>query len=348
MRRCTCATVASRVSDPAPRCGSCGSEHVRLRYRLHPFDVYACDACTIWFRHPLPNERELVAMYEDARYHESAYFQNAQPGYHRSAPEVRIYRRALADLERLARSSDGEDRAAELGRLACGGRGAARGQLASESEGGGASRGVGTVGRRLLDVGCGPGVFLDLAREAGWEVAGVELSARHAAHARATFGLDVWQGDFLAAPFAPGSFAAVTMWDFLEHVLDPRANLAQARRLLVPGGLLLVFTIDCASLFNTTAGLLYRASGGRAVRPLELLYDARHNYYFTPLALARLIETAGFRIERWRADRAYLGRWLAEPAPSYLVAGGFILDLLSVAVGRPYRRTALCRRVGNG
>jgi SAM-dependent methyltransferase len=310
-----------------PCCKSCGSKRVRRRYRLQPFDVYACDACTIWFRHPLPDERELTAMYEDARYHESAYFQNARPGYPRRAPEVRIYRRALADLGRLVGEGDG-------------GHDARRALPAM----GGAT----TAARRLLDVGCGTGVFLDLAREAGWDVAGVELSARHAAHARTTFGLDVWQGDFLAVPFAPGSFAAVTMWDFLEHVLDPRAVLAQARRLLVPGGLLLVFTIDCTSLFNTTAGLVYRASGGRAVRPIELLYDARHNYYFTPPALARLIETAGFRIERWHADRAYLGRWLAEPAPSYLVAGGFVLDLLSVAVGRPYRRTALCRRVGDG
>lgn len=322
---------------------------MRLRYRLRPYDVYACDACTIWFRHPLPDERELTAMYEDARYHESAYFQNAQAGYRRRAPEVRIYRRALADLHRLAREGDGEDRAAELGRLGCGSEGgvAARGQLASGSESGGASLGAATAGRCLLDVGCGTGVFLDLAREAGWEVMGVELSTRHAAHARTTFGLDVWRGDFLAAPFAPGSFAVVTMWDFLEHVLDPRAVLAQAWRLLVPGGLLLVFTIDSTSLFNATAGVLHRASGGRAVRPLELLYDARHNYYFTPPALARLIEAAGFRIERWRADRAYLGRWLAEAAPWYLVAGGFVLDLVSVAVGRPYRRTALCRRVGD-
>ena len=335
-RRGSCGTEEAALRGEATRCKSCGSERVRRRYRLRPFDVYACDACTIWFRHPLPDERELTAMYEDARYHESAYFQNARPGYRRRAPEVRIYRRALADLDRLARSSSGDDPVS------------AHDRLASGREGRGAVPGPGAAARRLLDVGCGPGVFLDLAREAGWEVAGVELSTRHAEHARTTFGLDIWQGDFLAAPFAPASFAAVTMWDFLEHVLDPRAVLAQARRLLIPDGLLLVFTIDSASLFNATADVLYRASGGRAVRPIELLYDARHNYYFTPLALTRLIESAGFRIERWRADRAYLGRWLAEPAPWYLVAGGFVLDLLSVAVGRPYRRTALCRRVGDG
>ncbi len=80
-------------------------------------------------------------------------------------------------------------------------------------------------------------------------------------------------------------------------------------------------------------------------RPLELLYDARHNYYFTQVALARLLEGAGYRVEAWRADRAYLGRWLSEPAPWFLVAGGRALDLVSAVVRRPYRWTAYCKAV---
>lgn len=247
-------------------------------------------------------------MYEDERYHESVYFENARTGYRENAPEIRIYRRALTDLATVAPAAT----------------------VASP--------------RRLLDVGCATGVFLDLARAAGWQVQGVELSTRHAAYARTAFGLDVWEGDFLDAPFAPASFDAITMWDFLEHVLDPRAVLAQARRLLAPGGALLVFTIDAASLFNTLGDVLLRLSAGRVARPLELLYDARHNYYFTGAALRRLLADGGFRIVEWRADRAYLGRWLAEPAPWYLVAGGYVVDLLSLPLRSTYRRTALCAR----
>ena len=56
------------MRDPLRAFRSCGSDRVALRYRLRPFDVYACDACTIWLRHPLPDARELVAMYEDRRY----------------------------------------------------------------------------------------------------------------------------------------------------------------------------------------------------------------------------------------------------------------------------------------
>jgi len=242
-------------------------------------------------------------MYEDQSYHESPYFKAAAHRRIRRSPELRIFKRALADLEALV----------------------PKGQL--------------------LDVGCGPGVFLGLAREAGWQVQGVELSRRHVEKARATLGIEPWQGDFLAAPLAPGSFEAVTMWDFLEHVLDPAAVLARARELLRPDGLLLVFTIDTSSLFNTAGDLLYRLTNGRLARPIELLYDARHNYYFSRRSLAHLLDRCGFRVERWRYDRAYLGRWVSEPAPWYLYAGGFVLDFLSLAVGRPYRRTAYCRAV---
>jgi SAM-dependent methyltransferase len=304
----TPAAGGSGVRDVPRVCVSCGGDRLHLHCHLARFDVYTCERCTIRFRHPLPDARELVEMYEDERYHESAYFQNAHEGYRESSPEIRIYRRALADLAALVPAA------------------------AADSP----------TTRRLLDVGCATGIFLDLARADGWDVAGVELSARHAAYARDAFGLEVWQGDFLAAPFPPGSFAAITMWDFLEHVLDPPAVLAQARRLLVPGGVLMIFTIDTSSLFNAAGDLLHSLSGGRVARPLELLYDYRHNYYFTYEALARLLAAESLRVVRWRADRAYLGRWLAEPAPWILRAGGSVLDLVSFAIGRPYRRTAFC------
>jgi 2-polyprenyl-3-methyl-5-hydroxy-6-metoxy-1,4-benzoquinol methylase len=293
-------TRTAGVPASAPSaCPLCGAPGPARHAELPRYDVYRCADCTLRFRHPLPTPDELTAMYEDERYHASAYFENARTGYDERAPEVRIYRRALRDL--------------------------------AES---------GTRRRRLLDVGCATGVFLDLARAAGWQVRGVELSTRHAAYARDAFGLDVWEGDFLDAPLSQGGFDAITMWDFLEHVMDPHAVLAKARDLLTPGGVLLVFTIDTSSLFNRIGDVIHRTVG--AGRILELLYDSRHNYYFTGRSLRRLLERSGFQVARWRADRAYLGRWLAEPAPFYVVMGGSVVDFLSLPLRLEYRRTALC------
>lgn len=285
-------------TDPTA-CLCCDGTRIRRRYRLRPFDVWVCDDCTVQFRHPLPSDDELRAMYEDPRYHASQYFDEPTEG----SPELRIFRRGLADLAALVRPG------------------------------------------RLLDVGSARGTFLALAQAAGWQAEGIELSDRHVEQARAR-GLTVHAGDVASAALAPASYQAITMWDVLEHVNDPGAVLATARRLLAPGGVLLVFTIDGTSLFNLAGDALFRLSGGRAVRQLELLYDARHNSYFTSEALTRLLRRGGFAIERWRSDRAYLGRWVSEPAPWYLMAGGFVVDLASTLVGRPYRRTVYARVVG--
>jgi SAM-dependent methyltransferase len=92
-------------------------------------------------------------------------------------------------------------------------------------------------GRDLLDVGSYTGFFLDLARERGWRVMGVEPSRWAAHHAAAELGLEVFNGPIEHFETAR-SFDVVTLWDVFEHLVDPVAVLSRIRRLLKPGGLL--------------------------------------------------------------------------------------------------------------
>lgn len=197
-------------------------------------------------------------------------------------------------------------------------------------------------GRRILDVGAGAGTFLELARAAGWDATGVELSAELAGRARARSGAHVVQGDFLDAALEPSAFDAVTMWDVLEHTADPGAVLDRARGLLAPAGTVVVFTIDAASLFNGIADLASRMTLGRLTAPLELLYDKRHNHYFTAATLRTLLARHGFRIEKAETHRAHLGRWLSEPVHPVVLAAAEAIDLLSVPLRRPYRQLLYC------
>lgn len=139
---------------------------------------------------------------------------------------------------------------------------------------------------RLLDVGSGKGRFLAAARDAGWEVLGVESAEGAAASAQDAFGVEVVVDDFLAASLA-GSFDVVTMWHTLEHLPDPGGAIKRAWSLLGPGGRLIVSVPNSSSL--------QARLGGDQWFHLDL---PRHLYHFGPHSLTSLVEGAGFRVER--------------------------------------------------
>lgn len=91
-----------------------------------------------------------------------------------------------------------------------------------------------------LDVGCNTGGLLRAARERGFAVAGVDLSSDLVRIARETHGADARVGSLSEARFADGAAAVVSYRQVLEHVHDLDRELAEVRRVLAPGGRLLV------------------------------------------------------------------------------------------------------------
>jgi 2-polyprenyl-3-methyl-5-hydroxy-6-metoxy-1,4-benzoquinol methylase len=124
----------------------------------------------------------------------------------------------------------------------------------------------------------------------------VEVSTFAAAEARRRTGCDVFCGKLEDARFDAGAFDVITMWDLLEHLPDPLEGLATARRLLKPGGLLLVNTPNENSLLRRVARLLYRGSGGSITAPVNRLYHRYHLYYFAAETLGVLFRRAGLDV----------------------------------------------------
>ncbi len=147
--------------------------------------------------------------------------------------------------------------------------------------------------RRLLDVGCYIGVMVELAQESGWEAWGVEPSTWASEQARSR-GLRVLTGTLSEATLEGGYFDVVTMWDVIEHVTDPMTEVRNVYRVLKPGGLFAVHTIDIESAFARLLG-----------RHWPWLMEM-HLFYFSPRTLSRMLKQAGFQVLRSHSQGRFL------------------------------------------
>ncbi|HTS03699.1 MAG TPA: class I SAM-dependent methyltransferase [Thermoanaerobaculia bacterium] len=109
-------------------------------------------------------------------------------------------------------------------------------------------------GARLLDVGCGPGAGLDAAGAAGWEPWGLDLSADAVAVASSRHPGRVVQGTLEDSPFPGGFFDAITAFDLVEHVYEPRRFAEALAAVLKPRGSLLIATPNVQSLLARATG----------------------------------------------------------------------------------------------
>ena len=196
---------------------------------------------------------------------------------------------------------------------------------------------------RLLDVGCSYGAFLMAAQRAGWEAHGVELSETTARYAIEARKLSVFQGTVAAASFPDGHFDAVTLWDVLEHLDDPISTLCEIARILKPGGVLLAFTINQASLVSRIGNAIHRVT--RLEKPLVLLYDVHHNFFFDPKTLRGLLGRVGaYDVVEIEYSEANVRRWRTVPIHPLMTLGSDVVDRLALRPELRYRMLVYARR----
>lgn len=190
---------------------------------------------------------------------------------------------------------------------------------------------------RLLDIGCSYGAFMLLAQKAGWVSSGVELSKSTATFAREERHLDVFTGTVEQAAYPNGHFDVVTLWDVIEHFDDPISTMAEIRRIMAPGGILLIFTINQESLLNSIGHMLYKLSLRRWKHLMALFYDIHHNFFFSTRTIASFLQRAGFKVEDIQFGAANVRRWRTVPISPLMIVGSDVIDFLSCLVKRRYR-----------
>ncbi|MEO8139047.1 MAG: class I SAM-dependent methyltransferase [Gemmatimonadota bacterium] len=143
---------------------------------------------------------------------------------------------------------------------------------------------------RILDFGCGNGVFLRRARRAGYEVVGYDISESAAACCREQ-GLTAYAGQTAPLREQP-LFDAITLWDVIEHLEKPGEVIALAAELLRPGGWLVVKTPRLPGAAFALA---------RMVAPLRgaMLQIPAHLQFFSEGSLGRLLQRHGFSTVRF-------------------------------------------------
>jgi SAM-dependent methyltransferase len=138
--------------------------------------------------------------------------------------------------------------------------------------------------RRLLDFGCGVGYFLDLAEDRGFDACGVDLSPDSVKMANERLrSARAYHGAPEEVPeIAAGGFDVVTLWSVMAHLPRPLQELSSFRRLLAPGGLFLILTVNANSLL-----LKADESGWNG-------FTRNHLMFYSAATLPVLLRRAGF------------------------------------------------------
>ena len=144
--------------------------------------------------------------------------------------------------------------------------------------------------RRLLDVGCATGFFLEAARESGWDVYGVEPNPYMADFAQKN-GLNVRNETIEETTLPDSFFDAVALFELIEHVKNPLQIIEKVYQLLRQGGMVFIYTpnFDCAErlIMGTDC---------------HFIWGSNHLSYFTVDTLCYALERVGFAVEHYETQ----------------------------------------------
>jgi 2-polyprenyl-3-methyl-5-hydroxy-6-metoxy-1,4-benzoquinol methylase len=240
-------------------CDICGNDAFRLfeRYTRWPgLEIVRCLKCGHVFTKQIMDDREYDLFYQD--YHRKVAAYDKDYDFHDKAK----YRQKITVFKQIL------------------------GAVGKHSAAGG--------GRRLLDVGCYLGSFLDYARTRGFETWGCELDGNYVAYVAAK-GHQCHHGTVDQLAFPDGFFDVIVLQEVFEHVPYPARMLDDLRRLLTPGGLLI---IEVPNLyFHYVKGKIEKSVLKKLLgRPEVGLAPHHHLNHYTVKTLSRLMSRKGLAV----------------------------------------------------
>jgi 2-polyprenyl-3-methyl-5-hydroxy-6-metoxy-1,4-benzoquinol methylase len=139
--------------------------------------------------------------------------------------------------------------------------------------------------RRLFEVGCAYGFFLEVAKTSFESVQGVDVSAAAVSYAKGTLGLDATCSDLLQYDFAGREIDVACMWDTIEHLAHPDQFVAKLADRMKAGALIAVTTGDFGSLNARIRRTKWR-----------LMHPPSHAHYFSIASMSTMLNRFGFDV----------------------------------------------------
>ncbi len=155
---------------------------------------------------------------------------------------------------------------------------------------------------KLLSIGSGDGLEVEIAHSRGWQVTAHEVDTRELLPLAERIDIQVIGGDFLTADIEPGSFDCVYLHHVLEHPKNPRDYIAKISEVLRPGGGLF---IACPNIDGANARIKTLIGKLHLKRTRGKHYDCWHHlFHYSPKILKRVLER-DFGFEVVRASNGY-------------------------------------------
>lgn len=146
-------------------------------------------------------------------------------------------------------------------------------------------------GKRLLDVGCGPGLFLSEARKKGYEVWGLDFDKGNIRLAKERYGLEnifVKSIEDLSRDFSKKKFDVITFFEVLEHLEDPSKFMSQVKEMLNKDGYIALSVPNRERALNTLK---------------EWDNPPHHLTKWSAVSLSAFLERNGFEVVKTSAKR---------------------------------------------
>jgi 2-polyprenyl-3-methyl-5-hydroxy-6-metoxy-1,4-benzoquinol methylase len=247
----------SVVSTPCPLCGH--NQYLAI-YHLPDFDILKCRHCGLLARDKQLSLKKIKELYS------KNYFLKQQKAYFAPC----LDRNSIAKKENY-RIHDFLSRLSTLNIL------------------------TGKLRKKIFDIGCATGTFLELCREDHWSVAGNDVSDFAVSKAKQK-NLDVTECTMEAYRPNGIKYSAVTGWEVVPNFERPDIAFAKIEQMIKPNGILAIQLTVTDSVIFYLSHLIYLISGGRWNQLVARGYPVNHAHHFTRKTLKKFLRKFDFTV----------------------------------------------------